>query len=148
MSKTTTKRTEIFNGLFLILLGIWIWWYTSSFPSLDDDYPGPSLFPRIIAIGFFLCGIFLFFAFAKLGNQAESSKGINFRRLLILTVGMILIFLFPLITTQLNFIVALGLICFAFGLLLDVMWWKAGLTALMTSLFIYLVFIQLLGVSL
>ena len=139
------NSTELINGLILIILGGWIWWYSSGFPLLEQDYPGPALFPRIIAVGFIFCGIILLATMTKNPKALSSVAG---RSLLILLGGAGLVALFPFLQQYIEFVVALGIICFCFGLLLKVKWWKAAITATVTSLFIYLVFVMILGVSL
>ncbi|MGB9441152.1 MAG: tripartite tricarboxylate transporter TctB family protein, partial [Desulfobacterales bacterium] len=44
-------------GLFLILFAAVVLWHVQSFPSLDNGYPGPALFPSVLAVLFILCGI-------------------------------------------------------------------------------------------
>ncbi len=46
-------------GLVIILFGGAVLTYTRSFPSLENGYPGPSLFPNILAVLFILAGIVL-----------------------------------------------------------------------------------------
>jgi uncharacterized membrane protein YcaP (DUF421 family) len=58
------------------------------------------------------------------------------------------VFLFPFLLTYFDFIPVLAITSLAFGLLLQVKIWKAMLTALITALFIYLIFIIGLGLSL
>ena len=44
-------------GLFLILSAAVVLWHVQGFPSLDNGYPGPALFPSVLAVLFILCGI-------------------------------------------------------------------------------------------
>jgi putative tricarboxylic transport membrane protein len=44
-------------GLFLIIFALAVIIHTQTFPSLDNGYPGPSLFPRVLAVLFILAGI-------------------------------------------------------------------------------------------
>jgi len=62
--------------------------------------------------------------------------------------GLGLVALYPLLQPHIGFAVTLGGICFLVALLLRARVWVAVLTALGTVLFIYLVFINLLGLSL
>ena len=43
-------------GLFLIIFAAVVLWHVQSFPSLDNGYPGPALFPSVLAVLFILCG--------------------------------------------------------------------------------------------
>ena len=44
-------------GLLLIGFAVWVFIYTQGFPNLDNGYPGPALFPRVLAGLFILAGI-------------------------------------------------------------------------------------------
>ena len=44
-------------GLFLIIFALAVIIHTRTFPSLGNGYPGPSLFPRVLAVLFILAGI-------------------------------------------------------------------------------------------
>lgn len=44
-------------GLFLIIFALAVIIHTRTFPSLGNEYPGPSLFPRVLAVLFILAGI-------------------------------------------------------------------------------------------
>ncbi|MEX1328103.1 MAG: tripartite tricarboxylate transporter TctB family protein [Desulfobacterales bacterium] len=44
-------------GLVLILFAAVVLWHVQSFPSLDNGYPGPALFPSVLAVLFIFCGI-------------------------------------------------------------------------------------------
>jgi putative tricarboxylic transport membrane protein len=44
-------------GLSLIIFALAVIIHTRTFPSLDNGYPGPSLFPRVLAVLFILAGI-------------------------------------------------------------------------------------------
>lgn len=138
---------ELFNALLLLALGAWIWWYTADFPSLDEGYPGPSLFPRIVAAGFIGCGLLLLLLSRKttapmLGGDFSPSK------IWLLAAGLLMIGIFPYLINVVGFVVSLGLLCFGFGMLLRVKWWKAALTATLTATVIYFLFVIGLGVSL
>ena len=44
-------------GVFLIIFSAVVLWHVQSFPSLDNGYPGPALFPSVLAVLFIFCGI-------------------------------------------------------------------------------------------
>jgi len=46
-------------GLMVIVLGAWVIWYARGFPKLEQGYPGPSLFPTVLAVLFILAGTIL-----------------------------------------------------------------------------------------
>lgn len=146
MSEQQTQSTEWFNGLLLIAAGIGIWWHTAGFPLSDEGYPGPSLFPRMIAAGFALCGLLLLITQRRLPHFG--AFGPPGRRVLVLSGGILLVLFFPWLIGLIGFIPGLGVLCFGFGLLLRVVWWKAALAAVLTAAVIYLLFVNGLGVSL
>ena len=146
MSESNTKTTEWVNSVLLLALGVWIWWYSADFPSLDEGYPGPALFPRMIATGFVSCGILLLVTHPRLPTQFAFQ--IAYKRTLLLISGLLLIMLFPFLIDLVGFVPSLGILCFSFGLLLKVIWWKAALTAALTASIIYFLFVVGFGVSL
>ncbi|UCF92002.1 MAG: tripartite tricarboxylate transporter TctB family protein [Desulfobacterales bacterium] len=56
-------------GLFLIVFAGTVLVYVQTFPSLDNGYPGPALFPRVLAVLFLLAGIGLVFEGRRSGEK-------------------------------------------------------------------------------
>ena len=48
-------------GFGVIVFGIWVIWYAKDFPKLEEGYPGPSLFPMVLAVLFIAAGAVLIF---------------------------------------------------------------------------------------
>ncbi len=46
-------------GLGTVIFSIWVLFYASNFPKLEQGYPGPSLFPMVLAVLFIFAGIVL-----------------------------------------------------------------------------------------
>ncbi len=46
-------------GSMAIVFGIWVIWYAKDFPKLEKGYPGPSLFPMVLAVLFIAAGVVL-----------------------------------------------------------------------------------------
>jgi len=46
-------------GVGLIVFAIAVLLYTRTFPTLEKGYPGPSLFPNVLAVLFIIAGITL-----------------------------------------------------------------------------------------
>ena len=44
-------------GLSLIIFACAVLVHVRSFPKLDNGYPGPALFPSVLAVLFIFCGI-------------------------------------------------------------------------------------------
>lgn len=146
--------SEKINGLALLAIGSWIWWYTRAFPNLPEGYPGPELFPRLIAIGFILGGLLLIFL--PQGDESEEITGTavpagnNNRRLglIRITSGIVLVAIYPFLQQYLGFIPALSIVCFSLAVLLRVRLWIAALTGIGTAMAIHSLFVNFLGVPL
>lgn len=138
------NRDEIINGVLLMLVGGLVWWQSAAFPTLEEGYPGPSLFPRIISVGLILTGGLLLFSRAVKKDQVTPTE----RQWLKLFGGLGLVVIYPILHPYLGFLPTLGIVCLGMGLLLGVKPWIAVVSALGTVLFIFLTFEQLLGVSL
>lgn len=141
------NKKEGISATILCLLGLGIWWQSGSFPDLEEGYPGPSLFPRMIAVGLLLSGLWLGFEAFKGSTQKEEAQP-GHSALLKLVGGLALVGLYPLLQPLLGFMASLGLICLGIGLLLSVKPWIALVSAVCTVLFIFFTFEILLGVTL
>ena len=133
----------------MVLAG-WLWFYTGSFPQMDDGYPGPSLFPRLIAIGLGLAGVVLSLKAVK-GRRAKSPDSLARRTLagtIRLGVGILLVSAYPLLTQSVHFIPVMAGFILIFGLLLRNPAWHALFMAVLSAGLMYLMFTQLLGVPL
>ncbi len=140
-------RKELISAAVLGLLGIGIWWQAGSFPSLEEGYPGPSLFPRMIAIGLILGGAWIGFSALR---QPQEKKEANQQQAggLKFAGGLALVALYPILQPLIGFMGSLGVICLGIALLLGVKPWIAFASALATVLFIFITFEMLLGVTL
>ncbi|MBX2877989.1 MAG: tripartite tricarboxylate transporter TctB family protein [Saprospiraceae bacterium] len=135
------------SALLLCFLGIGIWWQSGSFPVLEEGYPGPSLFPRMIAIGLLLSGLWIG-AKSLQKKEEETHAWEEMPSLLKLGGGVLLVGLYPILQPLMGFMVSLGLVCLGVALLLGIKPWIAVASALGTVLFIFVTFEMLLGVSL
>lgn len=141
--------TTLISGVICSLLGAAIWLYSGTFPELPEGYPGPSLFPRVIAGGLVLSGIALLVRGVRAWKRGEEA----IRRpapagLLRLAVTLAAVALFPLMQGLAGTIAALFLVCLAVAFTLGVRPVIAVLTALASAAGVYLVFDRLLGVPL
>ncbi|MEL6253650.1 MAG: tripartite tricarboxylate transporter TctB family protein [Bacteroidota bacterium] len=152
MKNWTSAHRESANGGILLVVGITIWLYASGFPDLNEGYPGPALFPQIIALGFVVSGIFLLGKYLpeaiKSQDQSEEKEEAEKKRLLSLLAGIALVSLFPLIFDFVGFLIPLGITVFLIALLLRISYLKSGLLALGATGAVYLIFNVLLNVPL
>lgn len=149
MRKRLVQR-DVFSGLFFVALSGVLWSLTSTFPQLENGYPGPALFPQIIAVLLGILGVYL-------GSRAILSKNSSFKtapkkasegKIVRLATGILLVSAYPFLVNHVHFIPAMaGLILF-FGLILNNKPWQAMLTAVLSAGLIYALFTQLLGVPL
>ncbi len=142
---------NIVAGVLLAALGGWIWIYTGTFPTLEQGYPGPALFPRIIALGLMLSG--LGFVVGSLRRIAEIRLALDRLRpawpgLARLMLGVGLVALYPLVQTWLGFIPAVSLLSFVVAYVLKARPVGAAVTALLSTLVIYWLFTGVLRVPL
>lgn len=140
-------RKELISASVLGLLGIGIWWHAGSFPALEEGYPGPSLFPRMIAIGLVLGGAWIGFS-ALRQSQEKTEANLQEAAGLKFAGGLALVALYPILQPVIGFMGSLGVICLGIALLLGVKPWIALVSALGTVLFIFITFEMLLGVTL
>lgn len=130
-----------------------IWLYTAEFPQLEEGYPGPSLFPRIIASGLGLAGIIIIIQGFRSWNRSllKDAKPINGDSLypyLRLGLGLVAVGLYPILQPWIGFIPSISMVCFALALLMKVKIRYALPIAVITALVLYSMFYYLLGVSL
>ena len=144
------KGKDLITVAILLFLAAWIWYYSGRFPDLPEGYPGPKLFPRIIALGLALIGLGIGLRIFLSGTRPDSERPVStkdknpFR----LGLGVILMGLFPVMSPLLGFVNSLLIVGVLIGLVLQVEWWKALLTAGITTAGIYLIFAELLKVPL
>ena len=143
-------KTPLLFGLFWTTLGVVIWFYTDSFPELEEGYPGPALFPRVIAIGLLLAGIWLTVsAWMQRSHQAaDASFQFDSASVIRLVIGVVLVICFPWVRDWFGVPVALGLLIFGMAYILKPHLLTALGSAVIGALSIYSLFTYLLGVPL
>lgn len=154
MRQWSQSHTEVLNGGVLVLLGIAIWLYAGTFPDLDEGYPGPALFPRLISTGFTLAGLALLIKhLPKLIAGESSASSVSGptnveTRGYSLLAGISLVVLFPFLSDWIGFLPTLGISILGIALLFRINYLQSGLIAVGTLGTIYLTFNVLLGVPL
>ena len=141
---------DILAAILLLLLAAWIWYYSSQFPDLPEGYPGPKLFPRIIAVGLASIGIGIGLTqfLTRSAPEREAKVPTEGKSRMRLISGILLLAIFPVLSPLLGFIPTLLIVGVLIGFSLQVKWWKILLTVGITVLGIYLIFSELLSVPL
>lgn len=143
-------QRDVISGLFFVVFSGFLWSLTTTFPQLDNGYPGPALFPQLIAVLLGVLGIYLGIRAILLKHPSSKSTSNNEPKgkVLRLLTGIFLVSTYPLLVNHVHFIPAMaGLILF-FGLILKNKPWQAMLTAVLSAGLIYALFTRLLGVPL
>lgn len=85
-------------GLVVVVFAIGVILYSQDFPKLEEGYPGPALFPIILAVLFILCGVILIVQGIRNGEGIWKFDlgGISFSGAfnIVLTIGAILFYIF------------------------------------------------------
>ena len=137
-------------GLFLILFAAVVLWHVQSFPSLDNGYPGPALFPSVLAVLFIICGIGLI-----IQGVRQREKLLKFDTGTLKLSGLLnILFVLGMIVCYIFLAQFAGFLIFSFLVLLILMKWlkvKTLASILMSAgvtLVIYLLFAKVLLVPL
>jgi len=137
-------------GVFLIIFSAAVLWYVQSFPSLENGYPGPSLFPSVLAVMFILCGIGLIIQGVK-----KREKLLKFDTGSLTLPGLLnILFVLGTIVCYIFFAEYVGFLIFSFVVMLILMKWlkvknlSSVLMAVGVTLVIYILFAKILLVPL
>ena len=140
---------NLIAGVLLAGLGVWIWVYTEAFPTLEEGYPGPALFPRVIAAGLALGGGgFIVGSLWKGGEIRQAFRRPAWLGVARLALGVGLVALYPVMQTWMGFIPTVSILCFVIAVVLKVRLVVAALTAVVGTLLLYGLFTGVLGVPL
>jgi putative tricarboxylic transport membrane protein len=137
-------------GLFLIVFAAAVLWHVQSFPTLDNGYPGPALFPSVLAVLFIFCGAGLIFQGIR---QRENLLKFDIGGLT-LSGFLNIIFVLGAIICYIFLAEYIGFLIFSFAVLLALMKWlkvkthSSILMALGVTFVIYLLFAKMLLVPL
>jgi len=137
-------------GLLLIIFACAVLVHVQSFPKLDNGYPGPALFPKVLSILFIFCGIGL------------TIQGIRHReRLLNVDLGAVTLagwlniaFVLGAVVCYIFLAEYIGFLIFSFAILMALMkWFRVKLLpslvmSVAVTLAIYLLFAKILLVPL
>ena len=137
-------------GLFLIIFAAAVLWHVQSFPSLDNGYPGPALFPSVLAVLFILCGAGLI-----IQGVRQREKLLKFDTGALTLSGLLnIIFVLATIVCYIFLAEPVGFLIFSVAVLVVLMKWlkvktlSSIMMALSVTFVIYLLFAKVLLVPL
>jgi len=137
-------------GLVLIIFACAVLVHVQSFPKLDNGYPGPALFPSVLAVLFILCGIGLIIQ----GNR-QREKVLKFDLGTTTLAGWInMAFVLGTVICYILLAEYLGFLIFSFVILMILMKWlkvkmlPSLVMSIGVTLAIYLLFAKVLLVPL
>ena len=137
-------------GLFLIIFAAVVLWHVQSFPSLDNGYPGPALFPSVLAVLFILCGVGLI-----IQGVRQREKVLKFDTGALTLSGLLnIIFVLATIVCYIFLAEYIGFLIFSVAVLVVLMKWlkvktlSSIMMALSVTFVIYLLFAKVLLVPL
>lgn len=137
-------------GLFLIIFALAVIIHTQTFPSLDNGYPGPSLFPRVLAVLFILAGIGLIIQGIK-----KREKILKFDIGAVSRTGWInILFVLGAVVGYIFLADAIGFLILSFVIMMVLMKWLRAKTSwslvmsVSVTLAIYILFAKILLVPL
>jgi hypothetical protein len=137
-------------GIGLIIFAVAVLFYTRTFPTLEKGYPGPSLFPNVLAVLFIISGITLVVQGIRSGERILrfETSGITGRGLINILLALGAIFFYIFLSDFLGFQIT------SFILLFGLMKWLRVSTpwslvmACGVTLAIYVLFAKILLVAL
>ncbi|MXZ04342.1 MAG: tripartite tricarboxylate transporter TctB family protein [Rhodothermaceae bacterium] len=130
-------------GIVFLILAAAIWLGTRSFPSLPEGYPGPGLFPNVLAFLLALAGIGLFWRpSAEVDTTTQRLRGTGITRIL---GGLSGALLFLLINPWTSIGAAAGVTCLVCGVAMRARIRAVLITSAATGIVIHLLFSGLLA---
>ena len=129
-------------GLAIILLASLVWISSRQFPTLPEGYPGPSLFPRVIAVLLLLAGVGLLLERTAAIIPSSLFSWTSMARL---GGGLGAIGVFLLVLPQAGAGWAAGGACLILAAVQRVDWKQALVASAVTGLVAHLMFGSLLG---
>ena len=144
------KKNDIIAGGIFIVLGIFIFTQTFSYPSPEKGHPGPDLFPNLLALLFIIFGGVLIFKARKLSSRVEEISEVPPRPKRIINAFFVMgiIVVFVALVNLLGFLVTSTVLLFVLMKKLGVSLLKSAITSIVLTLFINLMFSKILRVPL
>lgn len=146
------KRGDLIGGGIFTALGIFIFILTFQFPSLEGGHPGPSLFPRILAILFIFFGGIIVLRGLRAGKkEPESAPAEEIpvpRNYFDPIFVLILIGAYMILSNLLGFFITSTLILFLMMIKLRVPYLRSLVISILLTLFVNFMFYKILRVPL
>lgn len=145
------RAANLIAGVIVTAVGTWTWFHSRGFPTLRDGYPGPALFPGILALLLVACGVGLMVHAAMRPRELRRSLAAvrpDWPRLGELAVIAGLGFAYPLLRSYLGFLPTSVVLIFGVSAILGARWYVAAAVAVAGAVVIYLAFTRFLGVPL
>lgn len=146
------KRGDLIGGGIFTALGIFIFILTFQFPSLEGGHPGPSLFPRILAILFIFFGGIIVLRGLRAGKkEPESAPAEEIpvpRNYFDPIFVLILIGAYMILSNWLGFFITSTLILFLMMIKLRVPYLRSLVISILLTLFVNFMFYKILRVPL
>jgi putative tricarboxylic transport membrane protein len=143
---------DIIGGGIFTALGVLIFILTFGFPTLEKGHPGPSLFPRILAILFiFFGGIVLWRGWRTGKGKSESTPEEEIpvpRNYFDPIFVLILIAVYMVLSNWLGFYITSSLILFLMMIKLRVPYLRGLVISILLTLFVDFMFFKILRVPL
>lgn len=136
---------DLILGIVLTFISAFVLLYSRKFPHFvvrGVRLPGPSFFPRILAILLILFAVYFVLKYFLIRKGSRSEKTYRFdlkSSLNIVWVSLSVILFFPLASLTGAFF-ALILICFLLMIILRAKWYEAAIFSLFVTTIIHLVF--------
>ncbi len=146
------KKNDLVGGGIFVVLGIIILLLTLGFPTLEKGHPGPSLFPRILAVLFIAFGGVVFLR----GMKGEKEGAVGeipgdgavtpnyFNPIFVLVI----IGAYIALSNWLGFYLTSTLLLFLLMIKLKVPYLRSILISILLTLFVDLMFVKILRVPL
>lgn len=142
------RTTDLSIGLGSICFGLLLFYYSTTLPAIPGQIYGADAFPRLISMGFMVCGIICAWRSFRVHRRIKSRASMSF--LPAAQIGG----LSAAIITFTYFAEKFGYLASSFLLLLSIMlaqrtrWWPAVLAAAIIAGGTYVIFVYLLRVPL
>lgn len=143
--------SDLWIGLSTAALGLAVYFYSRGFPRLPGGYPGPGLFPQVIAVLFVVFGVALALKAirARVRPPRLDLGTLLWRREVSQALAVLaVIVLYILLVDRLGFVITAGLLMVGLMALLGVPWRQNLLVAILLVLLASSLFGRLLKIPL